>query len=102
MKREPKVSAERDEVLADLSKRIYEKALERAVFRKQRFREKFFEELRKDYPVLTDDQCLELIRNIAGESISRRFIYAEIQRMNSSITFLANENAGADKTEGVK
>ncbi len=40
----------------------------------------------------TDEQCLEIIRAIPNETISRIFIMAEISRMNSSISFLAEKS----------
>lgn len=79
-------------ITADLAKKIYDKAFERAKIRRGLLLERIKEQIRKEYRDFTDEQCLELIRAIPNETISRIFIMAEISRMNSSISFLAGKS----------
>ena len=95
----PPPITEEDEnfITADLAKRIYDKAFERAKIRRGLLLERIKEQIRKEYRDFTDEQCLEIIRAIPNETISRIFIIAEISRMNSSISFLAGKSEeGAD------
>lgn len=95
----PPPITEEDEnfITADLAKRIYDKAFERAKIRRGLLLERIKEQIRKEYRDFTDEQCLEIIRAIPNETISRIFIMAEISRMNSSISFLAGKSEeGAD------
>lgn len=79
-------------ITSDLAKKIYNQALKRAKIRRGLLLTRFMEQIRKDYHEFTDEQCLELIRAIPDETISRVFIMAEITRMNASISFLAEKS----------
>lgn len=80
-----------EQIAMNLAMQLESRAVERAEQHKEFFLDRFMSEIRKMFPGATDQECLDVIREVLDQEAGEALICLEFTGMNSYLAFMAKE-----------